>query len=87
MSIWYLIFMNKLPMGNISRSVKIFKGPVTPKTEPGDNYCSPVKMETIHITHTFITCRQLQKGSRIIVMMGVNKNPSWGNKLWHRKRC
>ncbi len=37
----------------------------------------PGKMETIHITHTFITCRQLQKGSRIIVMMGVNKNPSW----------
>jgi predicted acyl esterase len=37
----------------------------------------PGKMETIHLTHTFITCRQLQKGSRIVVMIGVNKNPSW----------
>ena len=37
----------------------------------------PGKMETINLTHTFITCRQLQKGSRIVVMIGVNKNPSW----------
>ena len=37
----------------------------------------PGKMETVHFTHTFITCRQLQKGSRIVVMIGVNKNPSW----------
>jgi uncharacterized protein len=37
----------------------------------------PGKMETIRLTHTFITCRQLQKDSRIVVMIGVNKNPSW----------
>ena len=37
----------------------------------------PGKMERINISHTFITCRQLQKGSRIVVMIGVNKNPSW----------
>jgi putative CocE/NonD family hydrolase len=37
----------------------------------------PGKIETINLTHTFITCRQLQKGSRIVVMLGVNKNPSW----------
>jgi uncharacterized protein len=37
----------------------------------------PGKMETINFTHTFITCRQLQKGSRIVVMIGVNNNPSW----------
>jgi putative CocE/NonD family hydrolase len=37
----------------------------------------PGKMERINLTHTFITCRQLQKGSRIVVMIGVNKNPGW----------
>ncbi len=37
----------------------------------------PGKIENIQLTHTFITCRQLQKGSRIVVMIGVNKNPSW----------
>jgi uncharacterized protein len=37
----------------------------------------PGKMERINFSHTFITSRLLQKGSRIIVMIGVNKNPSW----------
>lgn len=37
----------------------------------------PGKMENVQLTRTFITCRQLQKGSRIVVMIGVNKNPSW----------
>ncbi len=37
----------------------------------------PGKIENILLTRTFITCRQLQKGSRIVVMIGVNKNPSW----------
>jgi hypothetical protein len=34
-------------------------------------------MERINFSHTFITSRLLQKGSRIVVMIGVNKNPSW----------
>jgi len=37
----------------------------------------PEKIETINMTNTFITSRQLQKGSRIIVLLGVNKNPEW----------
>jgi putative CocE/NonD family hydrolase len=37
----------------------------------------PGKAQHITIDDTFITCRQLQKGSRIVVMIGVNKNPSW----------
>jgi putative CocE/NonD family hydrolase len=37
----------------------------------------PNKIETIQLTNTFITCRQLKKGSRIVIVMGVNKNPNW----------
>ncbi len=37
----------------------------------------PNKIETIHLSHTYITSRQLQKGSRIVILMGVNKNPAW----------
>lgn len=29
------------------------------------------------MNNTFITSRQLQKDSKIIVLMGVNINPSW----------
>lgn len=37
----------------------------------------PGKPETIDIARTFITSRQLQKGSRIVMTIGVNKSPSW----------
>jgi uncharacterized protein len=37
----------------------------------------PDKVNTISMTNTFITSRQLQKGSRIIVLIGVNKSPEW----------
>jgi predicted acyl esterase len=37
----------------------------------------PNKPVTINTTNTFITSRQLQKGSTIIILLGVNKNPSW----------
>lgn len=37
----------------------------------------PGKKQLIPFHSTFITCRQLQKGSRLIVLLGVNKNPNW----------
>jgi predicted acyl esterase len=37
----------------------------------------PEKIEIIKMTNTFITSRQLQKGSRIVVLLGVNKSPEW----------
>lgn len=37
----------------------------------------PNKIETITMANTFITSKQLQKGSRIVVVMGANKNPNW----------
>jgi uncharacterized protein len=37
----------------------------------------PDKIETININQTFVTSKQLQKGSRIIVTIGVNKSPNW----------
>ncbi len=37
----------------------------------------PGKIETINLDHTFITSKQLHKGSRIIMTIGVNKSPSW----------
>jgi predicted acyl esterase len=35
------------------------------------------KEDTINLTKTFITSRLLQKGSRIIVLIGINKSPEW----------
>ncbi len=37
----------------------------------------PNKIQTITMSNTFITSKQLQKGSRIVIVMGVNKNPNW----------
>jgi hypothetical protein len=37
----------------------------------------PGKVNTIKLSNTFITSRQLQKGSRIIVLIGANKSPEW----------
>jgi predicted acyl esterase len=37
----------------------------------------PGKINTVNLTNTFITSRQLQKGSRIIVLIGANKSPEW----------
>jgi uncharacterized protein len=37
----------------------------------------PGKVNTINLTNTFITSRKLQKGSRIIVLIGANKSPEW----------
>lgn len=37
----------------------------------------PNRIETINLNQTFLMAKQLQKGSRIVVVMGVNKNPNW----------
>lgn len=37
----------------------------------------PNKIETINMNNNFITAKQLQKGSRIVIVLGVNKNPNW----------
>ncbi|MBC7398473.1 MAG: CocE/NonD family hydrolase [Mucilaginibacter sp.] len=37
----------------------------------------PNKITTINMNNTFITSRQLQKGSRIVLVMGINKSPEW----------
>jgi putative CocE/NonD family hydrolase len=41
------------------------------------NLLTPNKKQTIVIDNTYMTSRQLQKGSRIVLVMGVNKNPNW----------
>jgi putative CocE/NonD family hydrolase len=41
------------------------------------NLLLPGKVQTIVMKQTYITCRQLQKGSRIIIVFGINKNPQW----------
>lgn len=38
---------------------------------------TPNKMERIQVNNTFITCKQLQKGSRIVIVLGINKSPNW----------
>lgn len=37
----------------------------------------PNKIENITMNQNFITAKQLQKGSRIVIVIGVNKNPNW----------
>jgi hypothetical protein len=37
----------------------------------------PGKIETVSMVNTYITCRQLEKGSRIVVLLGANKSPEW----------
>ncbi|MEY3369121.1 MAG: hypothetical protein RI973_2276, partial [Bacteroidota bacterium] len=37
----------------------------------------PGKVETVNLTNTFAVCKQLQKGSRLVVVLGVNKSPDW----------
>lgn len=37
----------------------------------------PNAIETININNTYITSKQLQKGSRIVIVIGINKNPNW----------
>ncbi|AMR32457.1 hypothetical protein A0256_13995 [Mucilaginibacter sp. PAMC 26640] len=35
------------------------------------------KLETVIINQNFITSKKLQKGSRIVITLGVNKSPNW----------
>ncbi len=37
----------------------------------------PGKLENIFFANTFFTSKYLQKGSRIILVIGINKNPHW----------
>ena len=37
----------------------------------------PNKIETIKIENTFITCKKIEKGSKLIAVIGVNKNQNW----------
>ncbi|MGZ3754251.1 MAG: CocE/NonD family hydrolase [Mucilaginibacter sp.] len=41
------------------------------------NLLTPGKITAINLNNNFITCKKLEKGSRIIVMIGVNKGPDW----------
>lgn len=38
---------------------------------------TPGKEETIPYSNSFFTCKKLQKGSRLVVLVGVNKNKNW----------
>jgi uncharacterized protein len=38
---------------------------------------TPNQKESIPMTNNFMACRQLQKGSRIVILLGINKSPDW----------
>ena len=38
---------------------------------------TPNQKETIPLENNFMACRQLQKGSRIVILLGVNKSADW----------
>jgi hypothetical protein len=37
----------------------------------------PNTIENIALTNTFMTSKKIEKGSKLIVVIGVNKNPDW----------
>jgi hypothetical protein len=37
----------------------------------------PNKRETIKLENTFITCKKIEKGSKLVAVIGVNKNQNW----------
>jgi putative CocE/NonD family hydrolase len=37
----------------------------------------PGKIETVVLKHNFITSKKLQRGSRIVISLGINKSPNW----------
>jgi putative CocE/NonD family hydrolase len=37
----------------------------------------PGKKESIPMTTAFVTAKQIQKGSRLVVVVGINKSPDW----------
>jgi len=41
------------------------------------NLLVPGKIQTFEVHPAYITCRQLQKGSRLVVVFGINKSPQW----------
>lgn len=41
------------------------------------NLLVPGKIQTFEVHPAYITCKQLQKGSRLVVVFGINKSPQW----------
>ncbi|HRG17621.1 MAG TPA: CocE/NonD family hydrolase [Flavobacterium lutivivi] len=41
------------------------------------NLLTPGKKETIILENNFMACKQLQKGSKIVILLGINKSQSW----------
>ncbi len=37
----------------------------------------PGKIENIHLDNNFIISKKLEKGSRLVITIGVNKSPNW----------
>ncbi|MFC4818510.1 CocE/NonD family hydrolase [Flavobacterium sp. GCM10023249] len=37
----------------------------------------PNTIETIHMKNTYTISKQIEKGSRIVIVLGMNKNPNW----------
>lgn len=37
----------------------------------------PGKIQNINIINTFLTCKKINKGSRLIFAIGINKSPNW----------
>ncbi|WP_212004014.1 CocE/NonD family hydrolase [Chitinophaga sp. HK235] len=67
----------QLPNGKyVALSVMVQRASYT-KNRSQRQLLLPNKTENLKIDNTFITCKQLSKGSRIVAVIGVNKNPYW----------
>jgi putative CocE/NonD family hydrolase len=46
--------------------------------DPGNRQLlQPGKIETIPVNYSYMTCKQLVKGSRLVVVLGINKDSGW----------
>ncbi|RKR04700.1 hypothetical protein C8C82_4365 [Flavobacterium sp. 81] len=48
---------------------------------------TPNKTETIELNQNYIVSKQLQKGSKIVIALGANKNPNWEVNYGFRQEC
>jgi hypothetical protein len=67
----------KTPDGNyFALSNNLARASLT-KDKTKRNLLTPGKKETIILENNFMACKQLQKGSKIVILLGINKSQSW----------
>lgn len=67
----------KLPNGKYLALSEVVQRASMSKDISKRNLLKPNTIESFSIRHNYMTCKQLSKGSKLVLMIGVNKNPHW----------